>query len=152
GNGGSTATPTLAFTHHTSATAPASSVPAKNAHYNRGGWATIAGTGSDAGSGVASDQVSSQDTTTGGSSCWKPASSDFTAACPNYITATGTTSWTYSAIASGNLTDGHAYTVTARTIDNVNNTSSTATSSFVYDTTAPTATIGSPTSGTHYNS
>jgi hypothetical protein len=151
-NAGNTATTTLTFTLDTSATAPAITLPVGSTHYSSGGWSTITGTASDGGSGVGSDQVSIQDTTVGGSSCWKPSTSDFTAACPNYITATGTTSWTYSGIASTNLTDGHNYTATARTTDNVNNTSSTTSASFTYDNSAPTASITSPTNNTHYNS
>src|SRR5205807_2265198 len=86
----------------------------------------------------------------GGSSCWDAGAQTFTHACPNYITTTGTTSWTYSGIAASKLTDGDSYTVTGRTIDNVSNTSPTTSSSFTYDASAPN-TAGLTTNGV-YNS
>ena len=57
-----------------------------------------------------------------------------------FLTPAGTTSWSY-ALAAVKLTDGHSYTVTVETIDNVGNTDTSAASrTFTYDTTAPTVT------------
>ena len=72
--------------------------------------------------------LSIQDTTVGGSSCWNGAT--FTAACPNYVAATGTTSWSY-ALAAGALTNTHNYTATVETIDNVTNTNTAATTAHI---------------------
>src|SRR5205085_2055838 len=79
----------------------------------------------------------------GANSCWDGtnAAGHFTSACPNYVTATGTTSWT-STLGSAALVDGSSYTLTLETIDNATNANTNTTaasSSFVYDTTAPTA-------------
>ena len=59
-----------------------------------------------------------------------------------FYNATGgtTAAWTYStATLAGQLTDGHTYTITARSTDPAGNTGTT-TRTFVYDTTAPTVT------------
>src|SRR5258706_15161828 len=59
-----------------------------------------------------------------------------------FYNATGGTvaAWTYStATLAGQLTDGHTYTVTARSTDAAGNTGTTP-RTFVYDTTAPTVT------------
>src|SRR5258706_4998191 len=62
-----------------------------------------------------------------------------------YNAAAGTTSWSYStATLVGQLTDGHTYTITARSTDAAGNTGTT-TRTFVYDTTAPTVTNVSST-------
>ena len=116
--------------------------------YNTAGWTgSLTGTAADAGSGVNAVKVSIQDTTVGGSSCWNGAT--FTAACPNYVAAAGTTSWSY-ALAAGALTNAHNYTATVETIDNVTNTNTAATTAtWNYDTSAPsTATL---TSNGNYN-
>ena len=55
-----------------------------------------------------------------------------------FLTPAGTTAWSY-ALAAAKLTDGHSYTVTVETIDNIGNTDPNASSrTFTYDTTAPT--------------
>ena len=59
-----------------------------------------------------------------------------------FYNATGGTvaAWTYStATLVGQLTNGHTYTITARSTDAAGNTGTT-TRTFVYDTTAPTVT------------
>ena len=59
-----------------------------------------------------------------------------------FYNATGgtTAAWTYAtATLAGQLTDGHTYTITARSTDPAGNTGTT-TRTFVYDTTAPTVT------------
>ena len=119
--------------------------PADGGYYNFSGFGgtsgSITGTAADTGgSGVATVKVSIQNTTTGGSSCYD--GSAFTHACPDYLTATGTTSWSY-ALSAANLTDASSYTVTVETIDSLGNTNtSAATASFNYDTTAPTSQLG----------
>ncbi|HTZ05343.1 MAG TPA: hypothetical protein VMB53_06270, partial [Gaiellaceae bacterium] len=132
---GNTATTTLTFVNDNTAPTAAVTFPSA-AYYNSSGWTgSLTGTSSDSDSGVNAVKLSIQDTTVGGSSCWN--GSSFTAACPNYVTATGTTSWSYS-LAGSNLTDGHNYTATVETIDNLTNTAtSAATASWMYDTTNP---------------
>src|SRR5581483_7646826 len=64
--------------------------------------------------------------------------SAFDQTCPTYVTATGTSAWTYNLPAAA-LTDGHTYSVTVETVDAIGNTDpSAATQSFTWDTTPPT--------------
>ncbi len=134
-----TATTSQSFTIDTTAPSVSVTYPANNGNYNAAGWtagAPIAGTSSDATSGVASVQVSVQQGN-GANSCWIGSGSTFTAACPNYVATGGTTaSWT-KAFTSADFNGDGAYTVKALATDNAGNTS-TATNTFNYDTTAPT--------------
>src|SRR5919197_420127 len=78
----------------------------------------------------------------------------FNSASQVFLTATGTSSWSYS-IASSKLTDGHTYNISVQTTDdatNANTNNSAASASFVYDTTSATHSINSPTNNSHYNS
>src|SRR5581483_5198049 len=114
------------------------------AAYNAGGWTAgqpIAGTASDATSGVASSAVSVQKGN-GASSCWTGTGATFTAACPNYLTATGTTNWNKT-FTTANFGADDTYTVAARATDNVGNTA-VSSASFVYDTVAPAPAVVSP--------
>ena len=99
--------------------------------------ASLAGGSADTGgsSTVSSVQVAIQD---GAGNYWGGAT--FNQGSIFYNAAAGTTSWTYStATLVGQLTDGHTYTITARSTDAAGNTGTT-TRTFVYDTTAPTVT------------
>src|SRR5437588_113490 len=74
--------------------------------------------------------------------------------CANYVTATGTSSWS-ATLGSAALVDGSSYAITVETIDNTTNANtntSAATASYIYDTTAPTASVTAPANNTHYNS
>ena len=94
-NGAGSNSATANFTITQDSTAPTASVTAPTAtSYNAAGWpGSLSGTAADAASGVSAVKLSIQDTTVGGSSCWN-GTTPFTAACPNYIAATGTTGWT----------------------------------------------------------
>src|SRR5207247_465060 len=143
------------FVYDTSAPTATVSFPANSSHYNAAGWnSTLSGTATDASSSVATVKLSIQKDG-GANACWDGtnAAGHFTAACPNYVTATGTTSWS-TTLGSAALIDGSSYALTVQTIDNATNANtnnSAASSSFVYDTTAPTATVSFPANGTHYN-
>ena len=99
---------------------------------------SIAGGSGDTGgsSTVASVDVAIQD---GGGNYWGGAT--FNQASPTYNATGGTTAaWTYAtATLVGQLTDGHTYTITARSTDAAGNTGAT-TRTFTYDTTPPTVT------------
>src|SRR5262249_29166700 len=87
------------------------------------------------GSGIASVGISIQD---GSGNYWN--GTTFGSASQVFNAATGTTSWTYATgTLAGQLTDGHTYTITAKATDNAGNTS-TATRTFVFDSTPPTVT------------
>src|SRR4029077_6006844 len=126
---------------------PTSSVttPASNGNsYNAAGlFANIAGSSADTGgaSTVSSVQVAIQD---GAGNYWGGAT--FNQGSIFYNATGGTVgAWTYStATLVGQLTDGHTYTITARSTDPAGNTG-TAPRTFVYDTTAPTVTNVSST-------
>ena len=114
--------------------------------YSVAGWGsgTLAGTASDSGSGVASVKVSIQKDG-GANACWDGtnAAGHFTAACPNYVVVSGTTSWTKT-LSAGSLVNGSTYAMTVQTTDNTttaNSNNSVATTSWIYDTAAPTVTI-----------
>ena len=100
--------------------------------------ATLAGSSADTGgsSTVSTVQVAIQD---GAGNYWGGAT--FNQGSIFYNATGGTTAaWTYStATLAGQLTDGHTYTITARSTDAAGNTGTT-TRTFVYDTTAPTVT------------
>src|SRR5581483_5125294 len=106
--------------------------------------ASLAGSSNDTGGSatVSAVAVAIQD---GGGNFWNGAT--FGSASIVYNATGGTVgAWTYStATLVGQLTDGHTYTITARSTDAAGNTG-TATRTFVYDTTAPT--VSSVTSST----
>jgi hypothetical protein len=117
--------------------------PAANGHYNSTRWtagctaAGICGTASDP-SGVTSVQFSLRKGTASGN-YWNGTS--FSSASEQFITASGTTSWT-SPIAALALTDGQTYTLHVKATDGAspsNTTSPVLSQTFVYDTTVPTA-------------
>ena len=118
--------------------------------------ASIAGSASDnGGSGVASVQVSIQESGSGKYLNQLTSGAAFNQSSQTWLTATGTTSWTVST-ANIPFADGHTYTVTVQTTDNVpgtpNSNSSAATRTLIYDTTAPTACVTTPASdGIYYN-
>ena len=145
---GFTTTDNLSFVNDSTAPTASTTFPTASS-YNTAGWTgSLTGTAADAGSGVNAVKVSIQDTTVGGNSCWNGAT--FTAACPNYVAAAGTTSWSY-ALAAGALTNAHNYTATVETIDNVTNTNTAATTAtWKYDTTPPVyASSATDRPGTH---
>jgi hypothetical protein len=131
-------------------TAPTASITFPTAAaYDAAGWTgSIAGTASDAGSGVASIQVSVKDTTSGACADATGAFTVSPCATTHFVAATGTTSWSF-AEAAANLTDGHGYTIVVKPTDAAGNSDpAAATASFDYDTSAPaTATLA--TTGTY---
>ena len=136
-------------------TAPSSSItfPSTGARLNASGWgagcssAGICGSASDSGAGatgVSQVQVSVQRSSD--SRYWSSASSSWVVA-QTWNAASGTTAWTL-ALAAANLTDAVTYTVQSRAIDGAANIQpAPASSSFTYDTSAPTVTAVSSTLG-----
>ncbi len=78
-----------------------------------GNTTVISGTGSDAATGVSSTVISIQE---GAGSCFDQSASDFTAVCPNWLSVSGTTSWTYT-LDDSDLIKGQTYTVSAKATD-----------------------------------
>src|SRR5439155_433852 len=129
------------YVYDTSAPTASVSFPANNSHYNAAGWnSTLSGSASDANSSVATVKLSIQKDG-GANSCWDGtnAAGHFTSACPNYVTASGSSSWT-ATLGTAALVDGSSYTLTVETIDNATNANSPSTAvswCYVYDTSAP---------------
>ncbi len=126
---------TTSFLIHNDTVAPTASIgfPSTSA-YDTAGWTgTLSGTSTDADAGVHAVLVAIHDNTTN----TDYDGTNFGAGGQQYLTAIGTTSWTYP-LAATKLTDGHSYTITVETIDNVGNTDTAAASqTFTYDTTPP---------------
>ena len=78
-----------------------------------GSTTIIAGTASDATTGVTGVSISIQE---GAGGCFESASHDFTAACPNWLTVTGTTSWSRT-FDDSDFLKGSVYTVSSRAAD-----------------------------------
>src|SRR5207302_5060877 len=127
-------TATSSFVYDTTAPTATISSPTSGTHYNSAGWAgSISGTAADSSSSVATIKRSIQKDG-GANSCWDGtnAAGHFTSACPNYVTATGTTSWS-ATLGNAALVDGSSYAITVETIDNTTNANtntSAATASF----------------------
>ncbi|MHB8651268.1 MAG: SwmB domain-containing protein [Gaiellaceae bacterium] len=135
-DGASNNSATTNFTVQNDALAPTAAVTFPTAaRYNSTGWTgSITGTAADSGAGVSTVKVAIHDNTAGNDYN----GTSFGAGGQQFQAASGTTSWSY-ALAAAALTNGDNYTITVETIDNVGNTStSAATQSFTYDTTAPT--------------
>ena len=127
---------TTSFTLQNDSLAPTAAIAFPSASvYDAAGWTgTLSGTASDSGAGVNTVKVAIHDNTAN----TDYNGSSFGGGGQQFLTPAGTTSWSY-ALAAGKLTDGHSYTVTVETIDNIGNTDpSAASQTFTYDTTAPT--------------
>jgi hypothetical protein len=114
-------------------TAPTVAITFPTSSY-AGGWlagcgtssaADICGTASDAGSGVATVQVSLRQASAP-SLYWNPATSSFSSATEVLMPATGTTSWSLTA-ASAWFTNLTAYTIRAVATDSASNSATTST-------------------------
>ena len=139
-----TSSPVLADT-----TAPTVIVtyPVASTTYGANWTGTITGTAGDAASGVASTVVAVEDTTAG--TWWNGTS--FAASSQTFVATGGTpAAWTL-ALAAGNLSSGHTYTVTAKATDGAGNVTTSSTVTFTYNTTPPSLSITNPTSAI-YNS
>jgi hypothetical protein len=152
--GNAQVTPAAAgFLYDTAAPTAVITFPVNNAVYNSSTWTAgipIKGTTSDVGgSGVASDQVSIRNNSTG--LYWN--GSSFTNASETWLNAPGTASWSYSGTPqAGALTSGVTYTVHARATDNAGNLQTTvASNTFTFNLTGLVSTITFPANGAIYN-
>ncbi|HEY6962876.1 MAG TPA: invasin domain 3-containing protein, partial [Gaiellaceae bacterium] len=128
---GNTATTSFTVTPDSTAPTSTTTTPTASANYRAATYPTSwSGTASDAGSGVANVKISLKDPN---GNYWN--GSIFTGTTETFNTATGTTSWTWTA---PSLTTNGTYTVHVVSTDKVNNVEASSTFTFVYDTTAPT--------------
>jgi len=86
---------------------------AMNPNSTAGSTTVISGTAADVTAGVASLVISIQE---GSGSCFDQSASDFTAACPNWLSASGTTSWNYT-LDDSDLIKGQTYSVSTKATD-----------------------------------
>lgn len=73
----------------------------------------------------------------------------FAATKSTAVDAIGTTSWSYG-LAAANLVSGDTYTIIAHAYDTAGNVGTSATRTFKYNTTPPTATVTYPVNGATY--
>ncbi|MCX6756239.1 MAG: hypothetical protein NTX85_02785 [Candidatus Nomurabacteria bacterium] len=111
----------------------------------------ITGTAGDYGGGtISSVQVSIKNNTTG--FCWN-GTNFTTAACDNWINVTsGTTSWYYTGLTSSSLTNGVNYTIKSKATSSGGTETPGSGTTFTYDSSNPTSTISSPSTGTYSSS
>ena len=145
---------TVTFTYDTTAAAASVTTPASNGIFYNASTipANIAGSASDAASGVATVKISILESGSGNYLNQLSSGAAFNQASQTFLTATGTTSWT-AATANIPFANGNTYTITVKTTDNAGNIdASAATRTLVYDTSAPTASVTTPASnGIYYN-
>jgi len=137
----------------TDTTAPSSSTvfPVASASYNATRWgagcaaAGVCGTATDALSGVKLVELSIRQ---GSGNYWD--GSAFVSASEMFVTASGTSSWSYALPAASLPADG-AYTVRVRAVDNAGNVEAASTRAFTYDTVFPAASSSFPVAAGAYN-
>jgi hypothetical protein len=109
------------------------SLPVDGVTYNPTTWAGISGTAADniGGSGLSQVEVSIEQDSTG--TYWD--GSGFNATTEDYLSATGTATWSYNTLTAAALTDGVSYTVHAEATDLAGNPQETvASATFSYAT------------------
>jgi len=134
-------------------TPPASTTtfPAASAAYNASRWnagcasAGVCGTASDAGSGVAKVELSIRQ---GSGDYWN--GSAFASPTETFVSAAGTTSWSYALPAASLSTDGQ-YTIRVRATDNAGNIEAASSRTFTYDTSLPAVNSTFPAALAAYN-
>ncbi|MEK6275346.1 MAG: Ig-like domain-containing protein [Actinomycetota bacterium] len=131
-----------AYVYVEDSTLPTSTVafPSAGANYSPSGWnagcasAGFCGTASDAsGSGVQTVEISIR---RGAGNYYN--GSSFSSGSELYLSASGTTSWSYGFATSEFPVDG-SYTINVKAMDNAGNVESFSTRTFVYDSSAPSA-------------
>ena len=131
----------------TIAPSAAATFPASGGSYNATTWnagasSSFAGSAADAETGVSAVSISVQSASSG--LCWTGTTNTFTASCPTFVAAVGTTSWTKAFPAATSFPADGAYTLSVSAADAAGNVTTTTTS-FTYDTTAPIVTDVSST-------
>src|SRR5207247_1435401 len=129
----------------------ATTFPAGGGKYRTASWnagcatAGLCGTAADTGgAGLTRVELSIQE----GSGNFYGGTS-FDQASETFLTASGTTSWSY-ALGAAKLTSGQTYTLHLRAIDGADNVESQQSFSFLYDAVAPVSTPTFPVAGAAY--
>ena len=143
---------TVTFSYDSASPSVTITFPANGANVcacSYGGKITgTASSNSGSGTAITSVSVAIENTTT--DTWWN--GSSFAAVSRTWLTASGTTSWTFP-LAAKYLTTGDTYSVTAETKDSLGNIGTSATVSFTYCLeTPPTVGITYPVNGTTYGS
>jgi hypothetical protein len=139
-SGGNVGTsPAVTFGYLTTAPAAAITSPVTATTYGANWSQAFGGTASAFGALlVGTVELSYEDTTA--TPVWWTGST--WSASQTWVTATGTTSWTYPVTQSP--TQGHTYRLTARVTDTADNVTTTPALTWTYDTSSPTATVTYP--------
>ena len=127
--------------------------PVDSTTYGSNWTGTLTGTASAAtGTTISSSGVKvSVQQGSGSSSCWTGSGANFTAACPNYVTASyASPNWSLGLPAS-DLTSGDTYHVTAQATDSLSVSTTSTTVSFTYTIPAPIAVAPTATATTFYS-
>ena len=147
GNVGTSSTNT--FIYNTSAPTVAVTYPVSGATYGANWNGAITGTATATAPGAtitSGDQVAVKNTTSG---LWWGGSS-FNQSSQTYVAVTsGTTSWSLT-FGAGNLVTGDSYSVVAQATDSASNIGTSSTTTFTYNTSAPTVAVTYPVSGATY--
>jgi len=126
------------------------SSPANGTVYGTDWSGALTGTASTIGAGLSiANVVVSVQQGSGASNCWSGSGNSFTTSCPNWVPASGTTSWSL-ALPSADLTSSDTYTVIGEATDSAGNVGSSA-ASFTYNTSAPSSAFTFPLSGGDYS-
>jgi phenylpyruvate tautomerase PptA (4-oxalocrotonate tautomerase family) len=121
--------------------------PVTSTIYGTNWTGTITGTASsNSGASLASTVVAVKDTNTG---LWWNGTS-FAASSQTFVSTGGTPAAWNLAMAAGNLTSGHNYTVTAQATDGAGNLTTTSATTFTYNSSTPTVAVTYPVNGTTY--
>jgi hypothetical protein len=139
---------TVSFTYDTAPPTVTITYPVNNTSYGTNWTGAITGTASSnagAGTSVANVSVAIENTTT--SMWWN--STSFSSGTQGFVSATGTTSWSFALLAKY-LVSGDAYSVVAKATDSVGNTGLSSVVTFTYNGSPPTVAITYPVTGTTY--
>ena len=141
---------TVSFTYNTAGPTAKVTYPVTGTTYGTNWTGTISGTASSnagAGTSISSAAVAVENTSTG--EWW--GGSSFNQSSKTFEPASGTASWAL-ALSASKLTSADSYSVVGQAVDSAGNVGTSSMVTFTYNTTAPTAKVTYPVTGTSYGS
>lgn len=136
---------TVAYTYNTTAPVPSITVPVNGASYGANWPGKLSGTATYTNT-ASAVTVAIENTTTG---YWYNGTNFTTVTSQTFLTASGTTSWSYT-LAASKLVTTDSYSVVVDATDKAGNVGQTSTYTFTYNTTVPTAAVSYPVQATYY--
>lgn len=127
-------------------------VPSTASTFNATSWGNISGSSTPTGPATltaTANVLNIRDTTA--NTYWNGTA--FVAGSTTVVATTtiGTGAWSYTALTAAKLTSGHSYSIVDKVTDTAGNNTTTSATTFGYQTTKPTVTITTPTSGKVYS-